>query len=281
VAIEPLRATINYDIVKNKVELNGMFVFDIDGTLLSSHEEILPNTLLSLKQLNERGYPVALCTGRTWACTEPIFNVVAPWVDFVICGNGSHIRSGNHDVIYDNNLPPNFVQQFISLVMGMADFLIATNRMIISTSQSTPYNDVSHCIRLFDQSLFHSQIHAKNLLAFNIEQIPSQTRAEIRSRLERIDSKIKLSPTDNFWEVLSGVDNKALALQRLSQHIGLSLNEFTAFGDNYNDIDMFKVVGRSVAMGNAPEDVKRYASFVTKTNCQDGIFHYLTRFVFN
>ncbi|HJV45677.1 MAG TPA: HAD family hydrolase [Bacillota bacterium] len=258
-----------------------MFVFDIDGTLLSSQEEILPNTLLSLQKLNESGHPVALCTGRTWACTEPIFKQISPWVDYIICGNGSHIRSSNQTIIYDNNLPPHFIKQFIELVAGLADFLIATNRMVISTSNFTPYNDVSHCIRLFDFSLFHTQIHAKNLLAYNIEQIPSCDRKEIRARLEGIDPTIKLSPTSNFWEVLSGTDNKALALRRLSIHAGIPLEQFTAFGDNHNDIEMFKVVGKSVVMGNAPSKVMEYAHYITKSNNQDGIYDYLNKYVFN
>lgn len=257
-----------------------MFVFDIDGTLLSSDEQILPNTLLSLQRIKHDGYPIALCTGRTWACTQPIVNQIYPLVDYVICGNGSHIRSLNNEIIYDNNLPPTFIRRFIELVIGLADFLIATNRMVISTSHRTPYNDVSHCIRLFDHNLFHSRIHAKNLLAFNIDHIPLRERERVRLELEKIDPNIKLSPTTEFWEVLSGTDNKALALQRLSGYTCIPLKEFTAFGDNYNDIDMFKVVGQSIVMGNAPHEVKEYANFVTKSNNEDGIYHYLDQFVF-
>jgi Cof subfamily protein (haloacid dehalogenase superfamily) len=251
-----------------------MFVFDIDGTLLNSREQILPNTLLSLQKLHAEGHPIALCTGRTWACTKPVMKKVSPWIDYVICGNGSHIRTRKGEILYDNNLPPHFIRRFIELVMGLADFLIATNHMVISTSYNTPYNDVDHCMHLFDKTRFHEKIHAKNLLAFNIEQISAHRRESIRRELDSIDPRIRLSPLPHLWEVLSGIDNKATALTRLSDFIGIPLSEFTAFGDNYNDIDMFQVVGKAVAMGNSPDEVKAYAHHVIGSNNDDGLYHF-------
>jgi len=256
-----------------------MFVFDIDGTLLNSNEQIPHSTLISLKKLKAAGNPIAICTGRTWACTKPIINQLPPLVDFVICGNGSHIRTNQGQILYDNNLPPKFIRGFFELVYGVTDFLIATNQMVISTSANTPYNNVDHCIKPFNTNLFNEQIHAKNLLAFNIDKVPYRKRNLIRNKLETLDPEIKLSPLSDFWEVLSGVDNKASALKTLSDQIGIPLKRFTAFGDNFNDLDMFRVVGTAVAMGNAPEVVKQSAHYVTASNNHDGIFHYLKKYV--
>ena len=46
---------------------------------------------------------------------------------------------------------------------------------------------------------------------------------------------------------------------------------FHAFGDGENDIEMFHLVGTSVAMGNADDEVKKHASTVTLTVAEDGI----------
>lgn len=252
-----------------------MFVFDIDGTLLNNQEKILPNTLISLQKLHDEGYPIAICTGRTWACTKPIMNQISPWVDYVICGNGSHVRTGKGKILYDNNLPPYFIKRFIELVSGLADFLIATNQIVISTSYQTPYNDVEHCMHLFDSTRFHDRIHAKNLLAFNLGHLTDDQKEYIRNELDSIDPHIKLSPLPHMWEVLSGIDNKGKALKKLSRATGVALSRFTAFGDNYNDMDMFRVVGKAVAMGNSPEKVRACAHHVTLSNNDDGIFVYL------
>ena len=51
-------------------------------------------------------------------------------------------------------------------------------------------------------------------------------------------------------------------------------------GDNYNDLGMLRLAGTSVAMGNAPEDIKAVASYVTRTNNEDGVAYALEELVF-
>jgi hydroxymethylpyrimidine pyrophosphatase-like HAD family hydrolase len=44
-----------------------------------------------------------------------------------------------------------------------------------------------------------------------------------------------------------------------------------AFGDGLNDLSMIKAARYSVAMGNAVDEVKAAAGFVTATNDEDGV----------
>ena len=48
-------------------------------------------------------------------------------------------------------------------------------------------------------------------------------------------------------------------------------NEIVVIGDGENDISMFKVTPNSIAMGNAVDDIKKEANFVTDTNNNDGL----------
>ena len=52
-----------------------------------------------------------------------------------------------------------------------------------------------------------------------------------------------------------------------------------AFGDSPNDLDMFKMVGVSVAMGNAAACVKEEADYVTGTNDDDGIAQFIEDYI--
>ena len=49
---------------------------------------------------------------------------------------------------------------------------------------------------------------------------------------------------------------------------------FSVVGDGNNDIEMFEVVGNTVAMGNASDELKEIATDVCKTAADDGIYHY-------
>lgn len=59
-------------------------------------------------------------------------------------------------------------------------------------------------------------------------------------------------------------------------HFGLEASDALSFGDNYNDLEMLRYTGASVAMGNAPQPVKAAAGEVTTSNEEDGIYAYLS-----
>ena len=44
-----------------------------------------------------------------------------------------------------------------------------------------------------------------------------------------------------------------------------------AFGDGFNDLSMLEYAGMGVAMGNAVDEVKAIADFITISNDEDGI----------
>jgi Cof subfamily protein (haloacid dehalogenase superfamily) len=77
--------------------------------------------------------------------------------------------------------------------------------------------------------------------------------------------------------VLKGQSKKA-GIQQIIHHLGLAHLPTYAFGDGNNDLGMFEAVRTSIAMGNASENVKKYADFVTKSHVEDGIRFGLNHF---
>ena len=57
--------------------------------------------------------------------------------------------------------------------------------------------------------------------------------------------------------------------------LDLSADEIMAFGDSSNDLKMMKGVGIGVAMANAREDVKEAADYITASNDEDGVAHFI------
>lgn len=72
---------------------------------------------------------------------------------------------------------------------------------------------------------------------------------------------------------------KGIALAWCAERLGFSLTQTLAFGDSLNDMSMLQAAGRGIAMGNAREDVKALIPAVCGTNQDDGVAHYLERFV--
>jgi Cof subfamily protein (haloacid dehalogenase superfamily) len=73
--------------------------------------------------------------------------------------------------------------------------------------------------------------------------------------------------------------DKGTFVMALSQRLGIDPAAIAVLGDGENDLAMFAKAGRSIAMGNASEEVKRQATYVTKSNAEDGFAAAIERYV--
>jgi hydroxymethylpyrimidine pyrophosphatase-like HAD family hydrolase len=56
----------------------------------------------------------------------------------------------------------------------------------------------------------------------------------------------------------------------MAKRQGISTDAVATIGDMQNDLAMFKTSGLSIAMGNATDDVKKLATYVTTSNEDEG-----------
>jgi hydroxymethylpyrimidine pyrophosphatase-like HAD family hydrolase len=73
---------------------------------------------------------------------------------------------------------------------------------------------------------------------------------------------------------------KAAGIEVLGKHLGIKREEIISIGDELNDLDMIEYAGLGVAMGNAREEVKNKADFITKSNEEDGVAYVFEKFCF-
>ena len=72
-------------------------------------------------------------------------------------------------------------------------------------------------------------------------------------------------------DVVERKASKAMGLVRLCDYYKIPLTETIAFGDSMNDYDIIKLAGRGIAMGNAMDELKRAADYITDPIDQEGI----------
>ena len=71
--------------------------------------------------------------------------------------------------------------------------------------------------------------------------------------------------------VVTDQDHKLDGILKMLEKVGGKQDDLVVFGDSRNDIMMFNGANISICMGNAEEEVKRHADFVTKDIDDDGI----------
>ena len=73
--------------------------------------------------------------------------------------------------------------------------------------------------------------------------------------------------------------NKGDALVTLADFLNVPLSRTAAIGDGGNDPAMFHRAGLSIAMGQAPEEIRKQAMHVTASNVEDGVAQTIERFI--
>ena len=74
-----------------------------------------------------------------------------------------------------------------------------------------------------------------------------------------------------YLEVLHPQASKGHAVAKLAELLGLDASKVMCIGDQGNDRDMIEYAGMGVAMGNAIDEIKALANFITTTCDEDGV----------
>ena len=101
----------------------------------------------------------------------------------------------------------------------------------------------------------------------------AETLRDKRRELERIFAG-KLYVTQSSFDIIEFLHpavSKGNALEAIAADLGIAPQEVVAIGDNHNDIGMIRFAGLGVAMGNAHDEVKAQADYVTLSNAEDGV----------
>ena len=100
----------------------------------------------------------------------------------------------------------------------------------------------------------------------------------------RTDEQLKSLPVQSSFseawsiEVSPAGVSKASGLQSMADHFGVDISECVMVGDGLNDLEVLKVAGLSVAMGNARTQVKEIADVIVADNDHGGIVEAVERF---
>ena len=64
----------------------------------------------------------------------------------------------------------------------------------------------------------------------------------------------------------------------MADYLGLNISETMAFGDGGNDITIVQEAGIGVAMGNAGDNLKAVADYITTSVDEDGVMNALLKY---
>jgi hydroxymethylpyrimidine pyrophosphatase-like HAD family hydrolase len=102
--------------------------------------------------------------------------------------------------------------------------------------------------------------------------------AQIRQQYSAAELYLTQS-VSTFFEATHPLANKGAAVQFLAEELmGLAPQQVMTVGDNFNDVEMLRYAGTSVAMGDAPAAVQAAADWVAPSVEDDGVVAAIERF---
>ncbi|NDJ62488.1 MAG: Cof-type HAD-IIB family hydrolase [Chloroflexi bacterium] len=261
-----------------------LVVIDVDGTLLNSQHQVSARTEAAVKAAIAQGVQVMLATGKTrGAATSLIkrFDLKTPG----IYSQGLMVYDGDGNVLHQQTLDAAISRLVITFAEDRGFVVLAySGTRILMRAR---HEEAIQGLMRYHETEPEVVGPLQNLLSTEpINKLvavgdPRQVKA-LRWQLNiQIGDQAKLvqAGVPNMLEVVPAGSSKGSALRQVLQTLQIPADQVLAIGDAENDIEMIRVAGIGVAMGQAEQQIKDAADHVTATNDQDGVAEALERFV--
>ena len=251
--------------------------FDIDGTLVSFNtHKVAQSTIEGLNIAKERGIKIFISTGRPLSFINNLEDI-EHLIDGYITTNGSYNFMGK-SVISMHSIPK-------EEVLTLVDYLNKHEypAILVGTDNTAVINHKPIVDRIVIDTLnitnIDYSIPAETVLHHDILQItPFFTQEQQDIIMPQIPHCASERWHPEFIDTVNKQASKGKALSDIVAYNDLLISETMAFGDGGNDISMLLKAGVGVAMGNANDNVKAMANYVTSSADDDGIYKALKHF---
>ncbi len=251
--------------------------FDIDGTILDSHNFIPASTVEGIHKLQEKGSFAFLCTGRSKAFIKhkALLDI---GFDGIISGCGTMVEF-HGEVIYYKAIAPEMIKKTVAFLKGNHAAVIMEGRSYLFLDKEDFGSDMY--IARLEGEVGDCMVPITGREAdWEASKFSCATEhADLEVLKQGLCADYELMVHDiPVMEIVPKGCSKGTGIQLVCRKLGIAREQTYAFGDSVNDLPMFEAAGHSIAMGNASEFVKQQASYVTDTLHQDGIYHALEHF---
>lgn len=262
-----------------------LYISDLDGTLLNSSCQISQNTVNTLNLLIDKGINFTVATARTSETVRLLtkgLRINAP----AILMNGVAIYDLKEEKYLSYELlPKSSLDSFFDVISqyGSWGFLYAVcdnqletfyvncdtpnsydfmqERIKKFNKKFTKVSDFNECVNL--ECIYYSVSHKEEFLKPIYEKVKMLEGFSIEYYRDIYNT--------DFWylEVCSENASKYNSALKVKKEYGFE--KIVAFGDNLNDLPLFKASDECYAVMNAKDEVKAKANGVIPSNNDDGV----------
>ena len=260
----------------------SLVVADVDGTLVNEEKVLTQRAQDAVRNLHRAGIRFAITSGRPPRGLAMLLDALR--VETPIAGfNGGLFVKPDLAILEQKTVPADIAAAAIELIRthGLDVWVYRGNDWLIGKA------DAPHVAREAWTVKFSPTI-VKDVAA-ELDQVAkivgiSDDREKVRHCEADARKAFGQGATANrsqpyYLDITNKDANKGAVVEFLSRHLGVPAAEIATIGDQQTDIPMFERSGLSIAMGNAPDDVKAQATVATESYNDDGFAKAMERFI--
>lgn len=242
-----------------------MLCFDVDGTLRDNvHHQVRESTLKMLKQLKAKGYRLVISSGRgVDSLMKTGLMSMIEWDGFV-CNNGQKVLDASGQVLFQASMKESAVLKVLSIAKELDYAVVLKSATRVISKEADEY--VLESQRFFNNVIPPVGIYEGQ----NVEaMIVYGPRDYDYAPFFTVEGVNVLPGESTYADITIANISKATGIHHLLRLY--DLDEYIAFGDSLNDMEMFQHAAISVAMGQGNQQLKDIATYVTSPIDDDGI----------
>jgi len=268
-----------------------LIALDLDRTTLDSTDKLSDRTRNALEAAIKKGVHVIIATGRArTALPEAVFTIEG--VRYIVTANGACVTDmTDNRIIYSNCIDAASLEYVVSVLRKydyMYEFFVEGHAYVekavydrVDTMNFTDKHKkyIKNTRKPVEGLLDFALLNKGSIENINLNFENQNDRSMMREVILKLENVTITSSFDHNLEIGGATTSKADAVGVLCGKFGVAPENVMACGDSPNDIAMLDAAGLSVAVGNAKDEVKAAAKYITSTNDEDGVAKVVERFV--
>ena len=264
--------------------MNHKLIFlDVDGTLTPPGSYLPPESAIrAVKQAQELGHKVFLCSGRNYNMLEPFHKY---GFDGGIASCGGYVYEGN-DVLYDCPLTEEQKETLITLLSGEGvaisiearDTIYSDEVGKVFLEQSDSRNTyLINMIRAVWAGTAATPISEYDGCPIYKIVFACENREQLTPAIDALGDEFRFivhdfsEPGCLFGEIINRKFDKGSAVRIAADALGFDIKDTIGFGDSKIDIEMIEAVGTSVCMEDGSDFLKERSDLICPSTDNDGI----------
>jgi Cof subfamily protein (haloacid dehalogenase superfamily) len=255
---------------------------DVDGTLVTPDKSITERAKAAVRKLEDEHIAFAVTSGRPprgmLMLLEPL-GLRTPVSGF----NGAMMMSPDMTWCELRAIPPKLVGPIVRRLTdsGLDAWIYRWNEWLLRDPTAAHVEHEQHNVHF--APIVTDDLESRTGGVVKIVGVSDDKARFSACELELRDlfgDELSIARSQSYYLDITHPDaNKGAVLRRLSRELDIPPESIATVGDMPNDVLMFAQSGLSIAMGQASEDVKRSARYVTKSNTEEGFAEAIERFV--